>query len=447
MLTLEDVKEISSIEVSIKYNDGSCAIKGFKPNIASLIGFDMENNLKTIQSNEDEPSNAAYENDKMRNQQNNVVFESKAIQDFPQASSHCNEDQIWVDQKNTDREGLCQTITAESENLRFRRLSPYDDIHDHKKNFSCYGGLDTTTQGSNVFDAQKEPLCLAKGKSSAEGFGFYGKKPQSIERGFMSFPRNQYDMKSNRVYGIGGRFDYSRQSPLQPYGLYNSGLNPGLSNYHVVVADARECGFVSNNASKLVSPPAVIQTNISETGRTNETVMVGTKSSPTVFLHKGDGRIGEQEHLANAICIQNQFLPVNKHRDVPYVKKYEHVQAPHKLIVPSSNAFQPPRNDGSATNHGTVDAINSRRSILNNVLKTDDGNVERKMVPKRELSTYFVDNHGIEKRPRKRKLTVQDERERAFVCSYPNCFKSYLKASHLKAHTRLHTGTENKSWF
>jgi uncharacterized Zn-finger protein len=53
---------------------------------------------------------------------------------------------------------------------------------------------------------------------------------------------------------------------------------------------------------------------------------------------------------------------------------------------------------------------------------------------------HFADNHGIEKQPRKRKLTVQDERERAFVCSYPNCFKSYLKASHLKAHTRLHTG-------
>ena len=95
----------------------------------------------------------------------------------------------------------------------------------------------------------------------------------------------------------------------------------------------------------------------SETGRTNETVMVGTKSSPTVFLHKGDGRIGEQEHLANAICIQNQFLPVNKHRDVPYVKKYENVQAPYRLIVPSSNAFQLLGNDGSTSDHHTVDVI------------------------------------------------------------------------------------------
>ena len=444
MLTLEDVKEISSIEVSIKYNDGSCAIKGFKPNIASLIGFGTENNLKKMQPNEEEPSNAAHENDKMSNQQNDVVFESKAIQDFPQASSHCNEDQIWVDQKNTDREGLCQTITAESENLRFRKLSPYDDNHDHKKNFSCYGGLDTTTQGSDVVDAQKEPLCLAKGKSSTGGFGYYGKKPQSVERGFISFPRNQYDMKIDYVHGMGGRFDYSRHPSLQPYGLYDSGLNPGLSNYHAVVANARECGFMSNNASTFVSPPAVIQTNISETGRTNETVMVGTKSSPTVFLHKGDGRTGEQEHLANANGIQNEFLPIYKHRDVPYVKKYENVQAPHKFIVPFSNAFQPLRNDGSATNHHTIDVINSRESILNNGLKTVEGNVEMKMAQKRELPTYFVDNHGIEKRPRKRKITVQDERERAFVCSYPNCLKSYLKASHLKAHTRLHTGRENK---
>ena len=45
-------------------------------------------------------------------------------------------------------------------------------------------------------------------------------------------------------------------------------------------------------------------------------------------------------------------------------------------------------------------------------------------------------------RTSKPKKTPDDKRERAYVCDYPGCTKTYLKSSHLKAHYRNHTGRE-----
>ena len=84
--------------------------------------YDAENDTQYNYGYRD--SEYAFEDRKEEHRKKDLVFETKAIQDYPQESSFLAMEGIWVVQKNTDREGLCNTVPAESENLVNAKLLP-----------------------------------------------------------------------------------------------------------------------------------------------------------------------------------------------------------------------------------------------------------------------------------------------------------------------------------
>ena len=105
-------KEVSSIQVSIRYTDGSTEVRGFRSTSPTLFqaplsppdsdhGIPMEDDQNT----DDEPS-------KTRKPEG-IIFEPQEIETFPQASGYLNTDNIFVVTKNTDREGLAFPVQDE----------------------------------------------------------------------------------------------------------------------------------------------------------------------------------------------------------------------------------------------------------------------------------------------------------------------------------------------
>ena len=445
MLTLEDVKEVSSIRVAVLFKDGSTEIRGFRPNVASHSpcndneGYNFNPKEKNRYDAENDPqsndgymgSEYGFENGKERNKKKDLVFETKAIQDFPQESSSLAMEEIWVVQKNTDREGLRQTVSAESENLETAKLSPYDITTQYKPNLTCYGDEISATMRSNGNDDQTEPLCLTKKRPSSSMHVLIEKGQSCNQYNAKPFDDNIHEHNERHFtsdHVDGNKFNASPSK--------ESNTNDHYSQYASREQDSEETGQIPAYVAVNILPPQA-DPLILEPTRQYESVMVGTKCCPTVFLHKEDETTGVQGFKANANGMSDDFLPTYKTHNLEHPVKYGNSQSANPDLQGSKQFLQTVNPDfrngcGSSITRNSMPYV-EEAARPRGLIKL------QKPIAVAKAPFTSNDVFNVKTRPNG-KSTAMDKRERAFSCSYPNCNKSYLKSSHLKAHYRVHTG-------
>ena len=360
IMATEDGKEISSIRVAVTYKDGSTTVTGYTPNVTShnpTIDHHIFDTRRNDQ-NATKPTEYCDDSGKDSKSANNntyiggedsfthhkeakkekMVFEMKEIQEFPQESSFLAEEGIWVVQKNTDREGLFHVGSAESENFRNGKLSPYDISAQYKKDLICHGGDVAATKIDGITVDQTEPLCLRK------------KRPESMYSVPIERDSQYYDYSTKKI-GNGPNTHHTdvMKLPLDTKDQIMSNpstaaqINQSRQNRQVfcssTTASYKPVEHVSQYVDGNVSLQAVEET-VPPTQQ-YESVMVATKCGPNAFPHIEDAIKGEQGSNVYTNGTSKGFIPMPKAHDFNNLAQCGDSQQPYQLNQFSSNDFQP----------------------------------------------------------------------------------------------------------
>jgi len=167
-------KEVSSIQVSVTYTDGSTEVRGFKNANLPLASPTYQPYMppNVLPEKGEIPNENHFDKkdqDSIPDRMNQIIFEPHEIKTFPQASGYLNAEKIFVVQKNTDREGL--EYPVQEEPLCLKKVTANENPDNDEKLLTHNGTVIGSTKMNN--DCSKS-LTLPKNwfKSSVESKTF-----------------------------------------------------------------------------------------------------------------------------------------------------------------------------------------------------------------------------------------------------------------------------------
>lgn len=379
-----------------------------------------------------------------------MVFEMKAVQDFPQASGYLEKQEIFVVTKNTDREGLthgrrnASTFNAQPHLVSTVQTEP---LCLTTKDAPLGPPPPPLTSHALIEEDNATPINMVVAKSSTKDGEQREERssPETEKHAQSETHRANFGQMNNIGLDNNNRKQKSSSSaavvtqiPKEQDGGVASVHHVGLNGRRILSPKKRK----SNNSTAAAAPLLLLP------------------PSPASYPSSGSGsdtdsRPAQMTMTQNKISLGSvigQSVPPTTSPNSAPTANSSALSRPAVVVATAASdkpAQQQQQNAIMFNHHGTTTAT----LYLDNV----------KMVPATGATTTAVilmggaaaaniaaavaapkagqDQHqpALYKVTKTRNLN-NDTRERAFVCDYKDCGKTYLKSSHLKAHYRNHTG-------
>lgn len=464
----------------------------------SKVTNDATSAAPSIVSGDEEAAGGEDLGPERKRHRRDTVFETKAVQNFPQASGYLEKQEIFVVTKNTDREGLnVDRRTASCAHATDQRLlssvqteplclttkdAPLGPSPSYAPAYAPFGGECDEDTPINMVVPKRTAVAAGTATSVREDdHAFVGlsaahrEERSSIETESRAqrtdSPRanfgqdtfgSDFGIDSNRKQVRENR-NHDLAAPLHQNKSSLAGAVTQIPEQDGVVAAAAGAHVVPaaavaepNHGRRILSPKRKIPT---------------AKQLPSFPLPRSPAG-SDTDARTQPLATQNDSLgsvigrapasPLSPNSATTANSSSATTMSRPAVIIASNNdaathnATQAAPQNAIMINHGTtatlyldnVKVVPANGATATAVILMGTGAAGFTVQPKAgpTAAVAKAGSAGLQpQQPALYKVTKtrnpnNDNRERAFACDYKDCGKTYLKSSHLKAHYRNHTG-------